>query len=416
MDYAIEQATKRTRTAFIWSRLLGVPFWGMIYMLSVILYKNMQISPFQITLIITLKPLSALFAPYWSQWVYNRPDRMITNLVWGNILRYLPFLFIPWIHSAWIIIGAFALYMVFYRGVIPTWMELIKRNLPPLEREKLVGRGSTIDYVGTAIIPLALGVVLDANAQSWTWLFPLTASIGLLSTIFLYNISLVGVGEMQAPPFKAQLFSKERLWHPWRNAWALVKDRTGFSKFQIGFMLGGSGLMILQPTLPIFFVDVLNLSYTKMLIALTAFKGIGFALTMPIWVRLFRKWDVFRFSGTVTLLAAIFPFFLISSQLNMVFLYLAYGLYGCMQAGSDLSWNMSGPTFAKEEDSTYFSSTNILAVGIRGCIIPPIGALLYSLTNASIVMLAGASLCFLASIYFMKYNDSLRKAMTPSGD
>ena len=82
---------KRTQFAFVGIRLLGVPFWGMVYLLSVILYKNMHITPLQITLIITLKPISALFAPYWSQWIHKRPDRIISNLVWGNILRYLPF-------------------------------------------------------------------------------------------------------------------------------------------------------------------------------------------------------------------------------------------------------------------------------------------------------------------------------------
>ncbi len=382
----------------------------MIYLLSIILYKNMQISSFQITLIITLKPISALFAPYWSQWIYNRPDRIIPNLVWGNILRYVPFLFIPWVHSSWVIIAAFALYMVFYRGVIPTWMELIKRNLSPLDREKLVGGGSIIDYIGTSIIPLSLGIALDNNPQSWTWMFPLTAGLGLLSTLFLYNIPLLDVPEGATRPFvKAQLFSKEKLWHPWKNAWMLVKEKTGFAKFQIGFMLGGAGLMILQPMLPIFFVDILNLSYTKMLIALTAFKGIGFACSMPLWVRFFRKWNVFYLSAVVTILAALFPFLLMGSQFHMAFLYLAYGLYGCMQAGSDLNWNMSGPLFAKEEDSTYFSSTNVLAVGIRGCIIPPMGALLYSWANAWVVLVAGSVLCTLASFHFIKYSAYLKQ-------
>ena len=357
----------------------------------------MQISPLQITLIITLKPLSALFAPYWSQWIYKRPDRIISNLVWANLLRYLPFLFVPLINSAWIIIAAFALYMVFYRGVTPTWMELIKRNLPSPEREKLVAHGSTIDYCGTAILPLALGVVLDTHPHSWVWLFPLTAAIGLLSTLFLYHLPLPESIATDEPPPKT-------IWHPWKNAWNLVKKGTSFSKFQMGFMLGGGGLMIIQPTLPMFFVDTLELSYTKMLIALTVCKGLGFAAAMPIWVNLFRKYSIFLISGAVTILAALFPLFLISSQLHILFLYLGYAFYGIMQAGSDLSWNMSGPIFAKEEDSTYFSGTNILTVGLRGCIIPPLGALLYSLTTASTVMALGSLLCILAATHLITYS------------
>jgi hypothetical protein len=92
---------------------------------------------------------------------------------------------------------------------------------------------------------------------------------------------------------------------------------------------------------------------------------------------------------------------LISSQLHILSLYLAYALYGVMQAGSDLSWNMSGPIFAKDEDSTPFSETNVLAVGIRGCIVPSLGALLYSATNVTTVMVAGSLLCVLAAWHLL---------------
>lgn len=52
------------------------------------------------------------------------------------------------------------------------------------------------------------------------------------------------------------------------------------------------------------------------------------------------------------------------AQYHVIMLYVAYGLYGVMQAGSELGWHMSGPCFAQEKDSTVFSSTNVLMVGI----------------------------------------------------
>jgi hypothetical protein len=39
-----------------------------------------------------------------------------------------------------------------------------------------------------------------------------------------------------------------------------------------------------------------------------------------------------------------------------------------MQAGSDLSWHISGPVFSKEKESTLFSGTYVLAVGISGMV------------------------------------------------
>jgi len=376
----------------------------MVYLLSVILYKDMHISPLQITFIITLKPMSALFAPYWSQIIYQRPDRIISNLVWANILRYLPFLFFPWIDSSWIIIAAFGLYMMFYRGVMPAWMETIKNNLPALSRERLIAFGSAIDYCGTALLPLILGLVLDKYEHSWRWLFLGTGLLGLISTVFLYRIPIsTTTNQLASTPSSILSFFKVSVLKPWKESWRLVKSDVNFLNFQIGFMLGGAGLMIIQPVLPMFYVDILKLSYTKMLIALTVCKGLGFAIATPLCVKLFRKLNIFHFSGVVTVLAALFPFLMLGAQFHISLLYIAYGLYGIMQAGSDLSWHMSGPVFAQEKESTLFSGTNVLTVGIRGCLVPLIGTLLYALTNSSVVMLLGSLLCFFATIHFMKY-------------
>lgn len=408
-----ELIVKRTRAAFIWTRVLGSPFWGLLSLLSVIMYKDLHISPLQITLIIALKPMSALLAPYWSQVIYQRPDRVVSNLVFANLLRYLPFLFVPWIESSWIIILAFASYMVLNRGMIPAWMETVKCNLPKESRESLVAHGSTVEYCGNALLPLALGLALDGYEHAWRWLFPLTAVIGLISTWFLWRIPTPASNPEEPvsdPKVNLWLLFKNQMVSPWKQSWHLVKENAGFANYQIGFMLGGAGLMVMQPALPAFFVDTLNLSYTKMLLAISVCKGIGFVIASPFWIKLFRQRDIYYFSGLVTVLAALFPFLLLISPSHIVLLYIAYGVYGVMQGGSELSWHMSGPLFAKEKDSTLFSGTNVLTVGIRGCIAPSFGALLYSLTNSSLVMVFGGLLCLLATQTLMRYSFSNKTA------
>ena len=144
-----------------------------------------------------------------------------------------------------------------------------------------------------------------------------------------------------------------------------------------------------------------------MMLAIAVFKGIGFAASTPLWVRLFRRWNIYYFSGIVTALASNFFIFLVSSSVHSVFLYVGYALYGIMQAGSDLSWHMSGPFFSRDNDSTLYSGTNVLAVGIRGCFVPLMGSFLLHSTNASILILTGGFLCVLATWHLMRYNSSL---------
>ncbi len=349
---------------------------------------------------IALKPMSALFAPYWSQAIHNRPNRIIPNLIWANIWRYLPFLFVPWIDIPEIIVGIFGLYMALYRGVIPAWMETIKCNIPTLGRERLVSHGSTIDYCGAGLLPFILGMILDEYECSWCWLFPLTALLGLFSTILLYWIPTPSICGYVVPEVNDTMPLRERVVKPWIDSWRLIRKNIGFAHFQMGFMLAASGIMVMQPALPIFFVDTLNLSYTKMLFALAACKGIAFAITSPFWVGLFRNINIYHFCGLVTAITAIFPFLLLIAQYHIGFLYAAYLLYGIMQAGSELGWHMSGPVFAQKEESVVFSGTNVLMVGIRGCFAPALGAILYTIVGATGVMLLCSFLCLVATQHF----------------
>ena len=272
--------------------------------------------------------------------------------------------------------------------------------------------GSTIDYCGAGLLPFVLGVVLDQYECSWRWLFPLTALLGIGSTLLLYRIPVVAATSIEQP---RSISLQERLVNPWRDAWSLLRNNIGFAHFQIGFMLGASGIMIMQPALPMFFVDTLNLSYTKMLLAIAACKGIAFAITSPFWVRLFQRMNIYSFCGLVTLLTAAFPFALLSAQFHIGFLYAAYLLYGVMQAGSELGWHMSGPIFAKDQESVVYSGTNVLMVGIRGCFAPALGAFLFPIIGSTGVMLLCAVLALLATQHLFGVRQSTAESQIVSG-
>ncbi len=385
----------QTRSAFLWSRFLSIPFWALFNILPVILYKDLNGTPFQIAAIIALKPISSLFSPYWSLSINRRQDKLVSNLVWANILKYVPFLFFPWISNNWIFIGCFGVYMVLARGVIPAWMEIFKLNIQGVSRERVFAVGSVLDYVGTALLPLAFGWILDDYQGSWRWLFVLAALIGIASTLFLFRISVEAKEENESGP--EYVLSWSRLVEPWRQSWNLLKQRPDFADFQIGFMLGGAGLMMIQTALPMFFVDTLNLSYTEISLAIIVCKGIGYALSSPVWVKWFQKMNIYRFCSLVTLLAASFPLILLFTPFYLPLLYVGYLIYGIMQSGSELSWHMSGPHFARHEDSSIYSSTNVLSVGIRGCIAPLVGNLMYTMTNSVTVLVISALFCLFAT-------------------
>lgn len=396
----VAAAWKKTQAAYIWTSILNTPFWAIFNMLPFILYKDLHATVIQITAIIILKPATSLFSLYWSGLIERRKDRLLPNLIWARVFSHLPFFLFPFIDNPWYFIASFGLYMMLERGAIPAWMEVLKLNVPEDFRKKTVAYSHSLTFIGAALFPFILGGTMDSYSQSWRWIFPIAALVSLVAIIPKMMIPIASEPAEKASADPVPLASvSEVLWKPWRNVWELVHRRKDFMKYQMGFMLGGAGLIIMQPALPVFFVDALHLSYMELAVALTLCKGVGYAVASPAWVRLMNSINIYRFNGWVTLLAVIFPLCLIASQTNLSWLYVGYLLYGVMQAGSALSWNLSGPMFSQEEDSTVYTSVNVLTVGLRGCFVPAIGSLLTYYIHPTGVMLMGGLLCAMSTGY-----------------
>lgn len=389
----------KTRIAYTYTRIVNTPFWALYTLLPFIMCKDLQATPWQIACVITFKPIVSLFSLYWSSQIKRRRDRLISNIVWAGILSHLPFLFVPWISHPWFFIFASAVYMLFHRGVNPAWMEVLKVNVPEEARNTVFAYGSAVYHVGGALMAIVMGWLLDDYFQAWRWLFPLTAVLSLGAIIFQ---STLPIKEFPSNSIEhSPLSFKEQIGKPWKEAWDLMKQRPDFARFQIGFMLGGGGLMFWQPALPQFFFETLHLNYKELTIAMTLCKSMGYTFALPLWTRLMNRLDIFVFSGTVTAIAALFPLGLIAAQWNLTWLYAAYLIYGFMQAGSELSWNLSGPIFSKHEDSSTYTGVNVVTIGLRGCVAPPLGSFLCNMTNATVVLLMGGGFCLLATWHML---------------
>jgi len=403
MNTTLENSYARsTRLAYITTRLVDTPFWSIYNMLPVIIYKELHASPWQLAVMIALKPLVSLLSMYWSAAIDKRRDRLVSNILWARLLGYLPFFFFPFANSPWFFIFSFGLYMMLAVGTVPAWMELLKLNIPNRSRERLFSYTQAFGYMGGGLLPFILGGLLDGYFEAWRWLFPLASLLAL--TAFCLQKRILVPAAPQAMPCSSspvgpatllQLFLK-----PWANAWRLIARQRKFRYFQLGSMAVGSGLMVIQPALPVFFVDTLKLSYTEIAIALTLCKGLGFAAASPLWAHWIHQKDIFFFSATVAALGCLFPACLMVATWHLLWLYLGYFCYGVMQAGNELLWNMSGPLFAKEGDSSVYTSVNVVAVGLRGCCIPAVGGLVCASCGAGAVMTLSAALCLAATGWF----------------
>lgn len=390
------ESCQKTKFAFIGSNILNAPLWAMYSLLVFIFYKDLHATPLEITLLISSKPLVAIASFYWNSLIDRRRDWLKLSIILASTLGLLPCIFFPFVNNHWFFIMAFAVYMMASRAVIPAWMEILKIRIHSEARSQLFSTGSSINYLTSLFFPLLISYWMDVNMDIWRWVFMMTAMLSLLSNFLLIAIPL----PKDDTPLEMDMFSlKDTLVKPWKNFIQLMQARPDFAYFQLIFMFGGLGLMIMQPALPVFTVEVLQLSYTELVIAISVCKGIGFALTTRTWASYFNKTNIYLLTSLMCLFAALFPMLLMTASVHWVWVYAAYLIYGIMQAGSEMCWNLSGPKFAKQENSAAFTGVNVVLVGLRGCIGPFLGGYLGFIANSYVPLMVGGSSCLLGAAF-----------------
>ena len=158
--------------------------------------------------------------------------------------------------------------------------------------------------------------------------------------------------------------------------------------------------MIAMPAIPAFLSN-LEISYTELFLSMGVLKGFGFISTSALWAGAIRRFPLPLVSGAVFCFFALFLGCLLLAIFDPLFILAAYAIYGIAQAGSHLIWNLSGPIFSGKETSFQYSSVNILAIGLRGIIGPPLGGLLAQFVSPEVAIATGLAVGFGAVWYIV---------------
>lgn len=385
-----------TRFALIWMNLASEPFVALYTLLLFILRKDLQATTFQIAVFVTLKPVISVFSFYWSSNLLRQRTKLLSNLMGAWVLGRLPFLCLPFIDNVWFLIFAAGFYHLFYRAGIPAMMEILKLNVTKERREKLYSRVYVLSFIESIVLGVFVGKLLDMHLGAWKILFFVSALLSISSIFIQMRIPLP---PSLKPDENAPPITTNRLLQPIKDCIHLMRSRPDFAHFQWGFMIGGFGLMLIQPALALFYVDHLALSHDQVTIARYIWMGIGVVASSFLWRRALNAIPTHQFTAIIIFGFSFFPLFLLLAPWNLFWVNIAFLFYGIAQAGSHLIWTLSGTLFAKNEDSSKFTGVNIFMVGLRGLIGPVLGGILCGLIGPVPVLLAGACICIGGTVY-----------------
>lgn len=397
--------TASTKRLLFTSNLLQEPFIALNLMLDVILSMHFGASALQISILTTLRPVLAVFAFYWGSILLFRPELLRFSLVAATALGSLFFLFAPWADSIWYFILAEACFVLFWRAANPAQMEILKINFNKGERERVFSQALSLSHGSGILIGPLLGIFLKYYSELWKELFCALAILYALSAWFKSRFYIPAC--VHKKPQKPSL--KEALCKPWIDSWRLLKTNHLFAQFQLGFFIAGSGLMFAKPSIPGYLTSM-NLSFLEIFSLFTLLEGLGFILTSSLWATYLQRAGLHAASCLVLTCFSLQPLFLILPSSSGIFVFMAYFFYGAAQAGSRLVWHLSGPLLCGNESSSQYTSVNILAIGVRGCFVPLLGATCTVAFGPQASLMVSFLCMVVGALYLMKVSKAYQQA------
>ncbi len=391
---------------FFAGRILCSPLEALFTLLIFIANAELNASLLQLTIIAIIKPTTSLVAYYVNANFLKHGCRARSYLISLNMLGALPCLLFPFVNNTWFFIASYALFMATRRASYPIWAEVLKINFPLQSISNIVSKGISINYTVIIFIPLILSFWMDLDHAIWKFLFVLLGLFQILYSVILLRLETIFQASEQYEGGYSALIA------PIIKSWQLLRKQPEFAKYLMLFFCGGVGIVTLQPMLPIFFKESLNLSYKELTFAFSCCKGVAFLATAPLWAHWVNRVSLYLFNGCINLCSCLFMLALLFSQISVSLVFFAYLIYGVMQAGCELSWNLSGPIFARENESTSHSGLNLALVGVRGCICPLLGQLIFWHSNASVVLIFALGICLFALVYALWLDHSLKSTHT----
>ena len=377
----------RTKLVLLWMNLSSEPLIAIYSMIPFILRKEIGATTYQIVLFSTLSPVLAVLSFYWGAWLSHRKNKLLPNLICAWILARVPFLFFPCIDSFTAMFICCSIYQLFSRASTPALMEILKRNIAKNTREYAFSLYYGLSVIEGIVIGLLLTEVLEFSNNNWKIIFLICSLISLSSVVLQLRVKVSHEKGSPSSPIK-----KNFIIHPIRESFQLMQTRRDFAIFQWGFMIGGFALMLISPVRSIFIADILPVSIADMALARCVFVGLGIAGSSLIWRKALELFGIHRLIVWILLGFGLFPLILLLASTHIAWFYFAHLIYGVTQGGSHLIWHLSGTIFAGDQNSTPFTTVNVLMIGIRGAIGPVLGGFLCNHLGPMPVLFIGSCL------------------------
>jgi MFS family permease len=399
----------------VYMLMLAAVFNGAVQSLGqtqdIIARKALRAQDWQLMLMTMIWPVSNFLSIWWGR-LFEQSRHKSRYFIVGGVVGRLTLLYAIWLSTMNEFLVVMALLYSANSMLIPAQNSIYQRNIRPQRRAAVYGYTMSIGMAVSIAITFIGGRVLDTQESSFRWILALTGLAGFISTVVHSRIK---IQEPVVDPVSRRKKVKfmDALKDPIHRSLTLMKQNKAFAAFERSFSIYGMGYIMMQPIIPIYMVDKLQLSYTNNFLAKGILSQVGMLFLAPLFGRLHDKMHPFKYIGLSFALLMLFPILFVISSLwagesviAVLIVFIAYTIFGLAMTGVNMAWNMSSIFFAGDDDAAMYQSVHVTLTGVRGLVAPVLGFVLLRLIGIEAVFVVAAGFLGLAS--FMSFRDYKR--------
>lgn len=380
---------------------------------GVVAAKYFHASPLLIAVITAAPMFGNIVALVWAELAKHRRKVPFINwLQFGVVVSIAAVALTRWMPEhigGWVFAGLIILSRVLAAGIITLRSTIWRYNYPRGTRAQIIGRITMVATTTLAATTFAGSYWLDKYPGGYALLYPLAALLGLIGIWQFSHIRVRGEGRMLKAARREIAFSTPRpenlaqtdetnvlnyepaddparrgLRGLMRDSLEVMRNDRWFRRYQYWQSLQGSAFMMLNP--PLVFMVSKQMTdpvreYVLATIVLQIIPLLTTVLFTQLWAPIFDRMHVLRFrsvQGFVNVLCMGVIF--LGAMMDSLWV-VAVGQFtaGIANAAGALAWNLGQNDFAPPEKMATYMGVHVMLTGVRGCVAPFIGVLLYQL-------------------------------------
>ncbi len=401
--------------------LLSSLFNGVIVSLGqtqdIIARKALHAQDWQLMLMTMIWPVANFFSVWWAR-VFERSCHKNRYFLLAGVLGRLTLVYAIWLVTMNEYLVLLGLLFASNSLIVPAQNSIYQRNINQRRRARVFGLTLSLAMGVSVLVTFVAGRLLDIREQSFRWILVVTGLSGFIHAVVL---SLIRIQEPLTERSCTPLSLKQTLLEPITGTLKLLRDNKPFARFERSFSIYGMGFIMMQPVIPIYLVDKLQLNYTTNFLAKGILSQLGLLFLSPLLGKLHDRMHPFRFISGAFALLMVFPLLVVVSSLwsggqllPVILVFAAYLVFGIAMAAVNVSWNMSSIFFAGQQNASIYQSVHVTMTGIRGLIAPVLGIALMKIFNITAVFVVAAGFLLLAAIVSWRDYRSIGLADVPA--